>query len=84
MSVESHELALMIINTAGGYEVRCKMAMAGVDFEAWLQLVRRAARQYCRDFATPEAQIFSETDLRECAQEVAEYYRDHAHELGGL
>lgn len=80
MSPASHELALTIINTGEGYEERCQLARQDSPILLWLPIVAQAAVAYDREFRSKQP-IFTPGDVRECAQELAEYYKEHVAEL---
>lgn len=83
MSIASHELALYEINTGKRYQRRCNTARysASIAASCWVDIARQAARDYERDFGAPGDEIFTASDLLECALELAAYYAEHVAEV---
>lgn len=91
MSVESHELALTIINDGKGefgssYQERLATEKKHklVKSRAWLNVAEKAARKYVGKFCENETKwwtVFSNADVLSCAGELAEYYSEHLKEI---
>lgn len=91
MSVESHELAITIINDGEGefgssYQERLAVAAKHRLFRTrnWVDLVEKAAVLYTNKFCEESARwylIFSDSDVLNCAAELAEYYTELLTEL---
>lgn len=92
-NIGAHELALFIINTAAGYPRRCAVArdvLACPHFPVaprtaaleWAQIATRGARDYEREFGSPDASSFTAADILAAAAELADYYAAHVAETG--
>ena len=90
----AHELALTIINTGSGYALRSETGECGwnsdnpavkrVCAKIWIEIANDGAARYERDFGYRGASCFTVADILGAAQELAEYYEQHARETIAL